>query len=75
MTFAVLAEDDSDAQSLAILVKRISKLPNAKIFRKGFKGCGDLRKNNTQVINFIDMAKLERKCASFRPLKEFVERQ
>ena len=40
--FAVLAEDRSDAESLVVLIRRISGMDNATIHRKGFNGCGEL---------------------------------
>jgi hypothetical protein len=48
--FAVLGEDDSDANSLVVLVRRISGLPNQTILKKGFRGCGHLRQNACRVI-------------------------
>ena len=42
--FAVLAEDRSDVDSLVVLIKRISRMPKATIPRKGFSGCGELRR-------------------------------
>jgi hypothetical protein len=48
--FAVLGEDSSDADAVAVLVKRISNSHNQKILKKGFKGCGDLRRKSCRVI-------------------------
>lgn len=48
--FAVLGEDESDANSLVILVRRITGVPNQTVLKKGFRGCGDLRQNACRVI-------------------------
>jgi hypothetical protein len=48
--FAVLAEDSSDADSLEVLVKRISGIQNQKVFKKGFNGCGELRKKSHRFV-------------------------
>jgi hypothetical protein len=51
--FAVLAEDRSDADSLAVLVKRISGIENDRVFKKGFSGCGELcRKAGSHIADF-----------------------
>lgn len=52
--FAILAEDRSDANSLANLVKRIGQI-ESRIMRKGFSGCGELcRKASAHILNFAD---------------------
>jgi Domain of unknown function (DUF4276) len=48
--FAVLAEDHSDVESLIVLIKRISGIHNQKILRKGFGGCGELRRKACRVL-------------------------
>jgi Domain of unknown function (DUF4276) len=54
-TFAVLAEDRSDADSLVVLVRRICGRPNATVVSKGFSGCGELcRKAASHILNFAD---------------------
>jgi Domain of unknown function (DUF4276) len=50
MMFAVLGEDDSDAKSLTVLVRRIKGVANLTVVKKGFRGCGDLRQNACRVI-------------------------
>ena len=53
--FAVLAEDRSDTDALAVLIKRITGKTNAKILRKGFSGCGELcRKAWSHFLDFAD---------------------
>lgn len=53
MMFAVLAEDPSDAEVLVVLIRRISGDANRPIHRKGFGGCGELRrKAGRQIVNF-----------------------
>jgi hypothetical protein len=48
--FAVLAEDDSDAATLEVLVKSISKIENQQVLKKGFGGCGALRSKSHRFI-------------------------
>src|SRR5277367_2803271 len=48
--FAVLAEDKTDAQAIAILVKRIIEIPNCKVLQKGFDGCSKLRRKSWSQI-------------------------
>lgn len=52
MIFAILAEDDSDRDSLKTLVRRIAENPSLTVLGKGFGGCGALQKN---VCRFIDL--------------------
>lgn len=42
--FAVLAEDRSDVDALVILIRRIIGTSTASIRKKGFGGCGELRR-------------------------------
>ena len=42
--FAVLGEDRSDAETIVILIKRILRDDRATVRKKGFSGCGELRK-------------------------------
>ena len=51
--YAVLAEDKSDAEALAVLVKRIRGAGNISVKKKGYGGCGELcRKVGTQILDF-----------------------
>ncbi|OJW14705.1 MAG: hypothetical protein BGO49_17105 [Planctomycetales bacterium 71-10] len=51
--FAILAEDRSDAEALVILVKRILDREDLKIHKKGFSGCGELRrKAASHILDF-----------------------
>ena len=51
--YAVLAEDRTDADSLAELIKVILKSTNASIAKTGFSGCGELcRKAASHVLDF-----------------------
>lgn len=48
--FAILAEDYSDAKTLVVLVKRIDGRANLTVFKKGFSGCGELRRKAASHI-------------------------
>ena len=51
--FAVLAEDRSDAETLVVLVRRISCDPHLPIHKKGFSSCGELcRKAGSHIRDF-----------------------
>lgn len=51
--FALLAEDRSDVDALVVLIKRIIGQENATISRKGFGGCGELRrKAHSHIAEF-----------------------
>lgn len=51
--FALLAEDRSDVDALVVLIKRIIGQENATIPRKGFGGCGELRrKAHSHIAEF-----------------------
>ncbi len=58
--FAVLGEDSSDVDALAILIKRISGIDNQKILRKGFGGCGALRRKACRIIQEFSMKGADR---------------
>jgi hypothetical protein len=52
---AVLAEDRTDAESLATIVRRIQGNPRATVLKKGFSGGGELcRKGASFVRTFAD---------------------
>ena len=54
--FAIIAEDDSDAKSLQILIRRITEKTNIKVLKKGYSGCPDmLRKGTKQLNSFVKM--------------------
>ena len=52
--FAVLGEHQSDADSLAVLVKRISNIQNQRILTKGLKVCGPLVHKSCRVIKELN---------------------
>ncbi len=54
--FAVLAEDESDADAWVALVKSIVGRTNFKVLQKGFGGCGKLcRKAPSHIKLFADL--------------------
>lgn len=60
--YAVLAEDDSDADSIASIIRLIKKDQGVKVLRKGYGGAGDLLKNgHAQIKAFKDA----RNCSQF----------
>jgi hypothetical protein len=53
--FAVLAEDSTDADCLEELVKRITGRRDRRVLKKGFSGCGELkRKSPAHIKLFLD---------------------
>ncbi len=55
MIFAVLAEDHSDAEALAAIIRRIIGGNNVRVLRKGFRGCGSLcNKAGRHIENFAE---------------------
>jgi len=51
--FAVLAEDKSDAETLAALIRRILEDDRLSVAQKGFGGCGQLRnKAESHIVRF-----------------------
>jgi signal recognition particle subunit SEC65 len=54
MKFAVLAEDQSDAEAICVLVKRIADTTGLAVFKHGFSGCGNLRKKAGKHIKSLE---------------------
>ncbi len=53
--YGILGEEDSDAQSLKVLVRGLANQANMSILARGFSGCGDLlNKGSRQLRAFAD---------------------
>jgi hypothetical protein len=50
---AVLAEDNSDAETLVVIVRRLLNNERAPVLKKGFNGCGELCRKATAHINMF----------------------
>lgn len=62
MTFAVLAEDISDADSIASIIKLIKNDKNLTVYKKGYGGAGNLFKHGAAQIKAYNLAK---DCSKF----------
>lgn len=60
--YAVLAEDESDADSIASIIKLIKKDNSVRVLKKGYGGSGELLKNGYAQIKLFNDA---RDCNQF----------
>ena len=48
--YRILGEDDSDVDTIAVLIRRIANQENLAIKKKGFGGCGNLLRKGAIVL-------------------------
>ena len=59
--YAVIAEDQSDVDTLAILIRRLANNSHISVKGKGYNGCGEmLKKGSLQLKSYKSDAKIKR---------------
>lgn len=52
----ILGEQQSDVDTLRVIIRRLSSDMSAQMKSKGYNGCGELlRKCRTQILTFVDL--------------------
>jgi hypothetical protein len=55
--YGILGEEDDDAETIAVLIKRLTNQPNAHCFKRGYNGFGDLLKKGAAQLRSFQQSK------------------
>jgi hypothetical protein len=58
--YGILGEDESDVQTLKVLVKRLANNPSLTVKTKGYGGCGEMLRKGARQLRLFKGLKLER---------------